>query len=105
MDIRLVASLGLGVATNLDNFGVGSAYGINRIRIGHLPNMLIATFNAGATGISMLCGALIAKILSNYRGLHHSTLNLRDDRCLSHSIAAFLADAEPAKQTFSIAPH
>ena len=48
---------------------------------------------------------LIAKILSNYRGLHHSTLNLRDDRCLSHSIAAFLADAEPAKQTFSIAPH
>ena len=64
MDIRLVASLGLGVATNLDNFGVGSAYGINRIRIGHLPNMLIATFNAGATGISMLCGALIAKILS-----------------------------------------
>lgn len=64
MDIRLVASLGLGVATNLDNFGIGSAYGINRIRIGHWPNILIATFNSGATGISMLCGVMIAKILS-----------------------------------------
>ena len=64
MDIRLIAYLGLGVATNLDNFGVGSAYGINRIRIGHWPNILIAVFNAGATGISMLCGVMIAKILS-----------------------------------------
>ena len=64
MYMRLIASLGLGVATNLDNFGVGSAYGINRIRIGHWPNILIATFNAGATGISMLCGVMIAKILS-----------------------------------------
>ena len=64
MDIRLVASLGLGVATNLDNFGIGSAYGINRIRIGNWPNILIATFNAGATGISMLCGVMIARILS-----------------------------------------
>ena len=64
MDIRLVASLGLGVATNLDNFGVGSAYGINRIRIGHWPNILIATFNAGATGISMFFGVMIAKIIS-----------------------------------------
>lgn len=64
MNTWLVASLGLGVATNLDNFGVGSAYGINRIRIGHLPNILIALFNAGATGISMFFGVMIAKILS-----------------------------------------
>jgi putative sporulation protein YtaF len=64
MNVRLVASLLLGISTNIDNFGVGLAYGTNRIRIGHWPNVLIATFNAGATGISMLAGTLIAKFLS-----------------------------------------
>ena len=54
----------LGVSTNIDNFGVGLAYGINRIRIGNWPNVFIAIFNAGATGISMLAGAVIARVLS-----------------------------------------
>lgn len=64
MNIRLIASLLLGISTNIDNFGVSVAYGTNRIRIGHWPNVLIATFNATATGTSMLAGLEIAKFLS-----------------------------------------
>ena len=63
MDLRLAEYLLLGISTNIDNFGVGLAYRINRVRIGHWPNILIATFNAVATGSSMLVGAIIAEFL------------------------------------------
>jgi putative Mn2+ efflux pump MntP len=66
MDLRLAASLLLGISTNIDNFGVGLVYGIKRVRIGHWPNILIATFNAAATGSSMLAGVMIAKFLPEF---------------------------------------
>ena len=66
MDLRLAASLLLGISTNIDNFGVGLVYGINRVRIGNWPNILIAIFNAAATGSSMLAGVIIAKFLPEF---------------------------------------
>jgi putative sporulation protein YtaF len=66
MELRLAAYLLLGISTNIDNFGVGVAYRINRVRIGHWPNILIATFNAVATGSSMLAGAIIAEFLPEF---------------------------------------
>ena len=63
MNYHMWASLVLGVSTNIDNFGVGTAYGIKRVRIGHTANVLIATFNALATMLSMTAGAAVGKLL------------------------------------------
>ncbi len=63
MTLRLLGSLWLGVSTNMDNFGVGVAYGIKRIRIGMMSNLLIAFFNALGTLVSMTAGETISKFL------------------------------------------
>lgn len=44
------------MSTNLDNFGVGFAYGLRRICISFKINILIAFVNASGTLISMLIG-------------------------------------------------
>lgn len=72
MSLHLLGSLWLGVSTNVDNFGVGVAYGIKGIRIGMRSNLLIAFFNATATLLSMVAGETLSKVLqptiSNYTG-------------------------------------
>src|SRR5215471_14880332 len=72
MSLNLFASLWLGVSTNVDNLGVGVAYGMKRIRIGMMSNMLIAFFNASATFLSMVSGETISRFLpttiSGYAG-------------------------------------
>src|SRR5215472_8949979 len=72
MSLHLLGSLWLGVSTNVDNLGVGVAYGIKRIRIGMRSNLLIAFFNATATLLSMVAGEAVSKFLppaiSGYAG-------------------------------------
>ncbi len=54
----------LGIGTNIDNLGIGVAYGIKKFRIGLISNLLIAFFNASGTLISMAAGEKISKYLS-----------------------------------------
>jgi putative sporulation protein YtaF len=56
-------SLWLAISTNVDNFGVGIAYGIKRIRIGAASNLLIACCNCSATYLSMRAGETIAQFV------------------------------------------
>ena len=63
MPLHLLGSLWLGVSTNVDNFGVGVAYGVKQIRIGMMSNLLIAFFNATGTFISMTAGETISRFL------------------------------------------
>ena len=48
-----IASFWLAISTNVDNFGVGVAYGVKGIRIGGMSNLLIACCNAAGTFLSM----------------------------------------------------
>jgi putative sporulation protein YtaF len=58
-----LTSLWLAVSTNVDNFGVGVAYGIKRIRIGAAANLLIACCNCSATYLSMKAGDTLAEVV------------------------------------------
>jgi putative sporulation protein YtaF len=51
--------VGLAVAANLDNAGVGIAYGVRKIRIAWLPNMMVALISGVATLISGWVGRLM----------------------------------------------
>ena len=63
MPLHLLGSLWLGISTNVDNLGVGVAYGVKRIRIGMMSNLLVAFFNAMGTLLSMTAGETISKLL------------------------------------------
>jgi len=73
MPLHLLGSLWLGISTNVDNLGVGVAYGVKRIRIGMMSNLLVAFFNAMGTLLSMTAGETISKLLpatiSGYIGI------------------------------------
>ncbi|HEY6226708.1 MAG TPA: hypothetical protein VI282_06265 [Verrucomicrobiae bacterium] len=61
---NFIASIWLAISTNVDNFGVGIAYGVKRIRIGSASNLLIACCNAAGTFLSMKAGDAIATVVS-----------------------------------------
>jgi putative sporulation protein YtaF len=52
----ILTSLWLAASTNVDNLGVGVAYGVKRIRIGATANLLIACCNCAGTYLSMKAG-------------------------------------------------
>ena len=54
----------LALASNLDNVGVGVAYGMRRVRVPFTSNLLIAAITASGTLLSMLFGSTIGKLLS-----------------------------------------
>src|SRR5271169_3576576 len=56
MELHLFSILMLAVSSNLDNFGVGIAYGIRKVCIPLSSNLLIAVINTGGTFISMILG-------------------------------------------------
>lgn len=53
----------IGLAANLDNLGVGVAYGARRIRVPVLPNAIIAALAYGATWFSAVAGGFVARLL------------------------------------------
>ena len=59
----LLASLLFAVSANVDNFSVGISYGIKKIRIGYLSNLLIAAISALGTFISMYAGMIISRTI------------------------------------------
>lgn len=51
------------ISSNLDNLVVGIAYGIKKINIGILPNLVIATITSIGTLLSMSLGTYISRFL------------------------------------------
>lgn len=60
---HLLSSLFLSSASNVDNFAVAIAYGVKRLRIDWLSNLLIALVSALGTILSMSVGTVISRHL------------------------------------------
>ncbi len=56
--------IALAIAANLDNLGVGIAYGLKRTHISPVANALIALLSAGLTLMSMVFGQWMSQVLS-----------------------------------------
>lgn len=64
MRVHILSSFLFGISANIDNFTVGIAYGIKKIRIGIFSNLLIAIISAVGTFLSMSIGTIIVKFIS-----------------------------------------
>lgn len=60
---HLLSSFFLAISSNVDNFAVGVAYGVKKIKIGILSNLVIAVISASGTSFSMSIGEIISKFL------------------------------------------
>lgn len=59
----ILSALLFSISSNLDNVVVGIAYGIKKIRIGVIPNLIIAIVTTTGTFLAMSVGAYISKFL------------------------------------------
>lgn len=64
--ILIFSALLFSLSSNLDNVVVGTAYGIKKITIGIVPNIIIAAVTSTGTFLSMSIGAYISKFLPHY---------------------------------------
>ncbi len=62
--VHFFSAIMLALASNLDNVGVGVAYGIRKTRVPLTSNLLIATITATGTLASMLCGHAVGRLLT-----------------------------------------
>lgn len=60
----IMLSILMALAANLDNLGVGIAYGIQKIRVSHWANFIIALISFVATWLSAITGETIKLCLS-----------------------------------------
>ena len=60
---EIATILAIAVASNLDNAGVGIAYGVRKIRISTVPNLLIAVISGIATLLSGYVGDAITRYI------------------------------------------
>ncbi|EJY56966.1 protein of unknown function UPF0005 [Alicyclobacillus hesperidum URH17-3-68] len=58
----ILTLVGLGIAANLDNAGVGIAYGVRRIQISTIANLLIAAIS----GVATLLSGWVGNTVSHY---------------------------------------
>jgi putative Mn2+ efflux pump MntP len=58
-----LAALLVGAVSNLDNLGVGVAFGIRGTRIGTTANLIIAGITMAATAAAMTCGHVLSTLL------------------------------------------
>jgi putative sporulation protein YtaF len=65
--MHIVTILILALSSNLDNLGVGVAYGTRKIKVSLSSNLLIATITSACTLISMAVGKDVALIAKNQR--------------------------------------
>jgi len=59
----IISALSFSISSNLDNVVVGIAYGIKKVRIGIIANLIIALVTSTGTALSMLAGSYISKFL------------------------------------------
>lgn len=64
----LLAVIAIGLASNLDNAGVGIAYGVRKIRIPWYSNLAIACISFIATFVSGLFGSVISSWIAPWIG-------------------------------------
>jgi len=64
INVHLISILLFAFSANIDNLTVGIAYGIKKIKIGLLSNLLIALITAIGTFVSMAVGLAVSKILT-----------------------------------------
>lgn len=57
--MHILSSLLFAFSANVDNFVVGLSYGIKKIKIGFMSNLLIALISLAGTVLSMLAGKII----------------------------------------------
>ncbi|WP_052461869.1 manganese efflux pump [Sporosarcina koreensis] len=62
--LQLLVVIFLGIAANLDNLGIGLAYGVQKTRIPIVSNLVIAAISMAVTGLSMLAGDRIAAFIT-----------------------------------------
>ena len=61
----ILSALLFSLSSNLDNIVIGLAYGIKKIKIGVIPNIVIATITSTGTFLAMSVGAYISIFLSH----------------------------------------
>lgn len=61
--MHLLTALMVGVAANLDNFGVGVSYGIRKIRIPFLSNFFIAFLSSIIVALSVSVGHILSQFV------------------------------------------
>jgi len=61
--VLILSALSFSLSSNLDNVVIGIAYGIKKVRIDIIANLIIAIVTSTATFLSMLLGAYISKFL------------------------------------------
>jgi len=59
----ILSALSFSLSSNLDNLVIGIAYGIKKVKIGIIANLIIAIVTSTATFLSMLIGIYISKLL------------------------------------------
>jgi len=59
----ILSALSFSLSSNLDNVVVGIAYGIKKVKIGIIANLIIALVTSIGTLLSMLAGVYISKFL------------------------------------------
>ncbi len=64
--ILFLSSLLFSLSSNLDNVVVGTAYGLKKIKIGIIANLIIAIITSIGTFLSMSVGIYISKLLPQY---------------------------------------
>ena len=61
----ILSALSFSLSSNLDNAVIGIAYGIKKVRIGIIANIIIAIVTSIGTFLSMLVGKYISKFLTH----------------------------------------
>ena len=61
--MHLLSALMIGVAANLDNFGIGVSYGIRKIRIPFLSNFFIAVLSGIIVALSVSAGHILSQFI------------------------------------------
>lgn len=64
--IIFLSALLFSLSSNLDNMVIGIAYGIKKIKIGIIANLIIAIITCTGTFLSMSLGMYISKLLPHY---------------------------------------
>jgi len=63
--VLILCALSFSLSSNLDNVVIGIAYGIKKVKIGIIANLIIAIVTSTATFLSMLVGSYISKLLTH----------------------------------------
>ncbi|UUZ80795.1 manganese efflux pump [Paenibacillus sp. P26] len=63
--MHLLSVFAIGIASNIDNLGIGMSYGMRSTRVPFFSNLLIALLSVIATFLSMTAGDLVSHTLQS----------------------------------------